>query len=256
MVGRRFRDGVIIFLAAASAALFLRAFVLEAYRIPSRSMEPALRAGDCLLVNKLPFGRNIAGIRIPASRTPERGEVLVFSLVDERDRAEQVLVKRCLAIPGDSVAVIEGSVWVNGVRADIPESDVASRPPSSALAHAVKMWNIPWAGATIPLQSSTLPQWKSMITREGHVVDLDPSGAVTIDGQPRTAYQFTRNYCFVAGDNRADSYDSRYWGPIPEDAIVGKAILVYWSWDEERGSESFVDRISAIRWGRIGKLVQ
>ena len=153
------------------------------------------------------------------------------------------------------MAVVEGSVWVNGVRADIPEYGVASRPPPPALAHIEKSWNLPRSGETVPLQSSTLAQWKSMIAREGHAVDCDPSGDVTIDGQVCTAYRFTRNYCFVAGDNRPDSYDSRYWGPIAEDGIVGKAILVYWSWDEERASESIVDRISSIRWGRIGKLV-
>lgn len=249
-IGRAFRDVGIILLSAAAAALFLRTYVLEALYIPSHSMEPALYAGDFLLINKLPYGSGMAGLRILSFISVVRGDVVAFRTVE--GGREEALVKRCLAVPGDSVAVVDGVVWVNGTKADPPGAGT-SGPAPSGLPGNVRTWILPRAGDFVELSASTIRQWERAIRREGHTSGITTSGAITIDGQPAGAYRFRKNYYFLAGDNRADSFDSRTWGAVAEDAFIGKAFLVYWS----RNVSTVLgdDPGSSIRWRRIGTLV-
>jgi len=241
--GHQLKDATLVLAAAVGAALFLRIVVLEAYRIPSRSMEPSLQAGDFLLVNKLFYA-------------PHRGEVVVFRTTGDPGRGEMTLVKRCLAVPGDSVAMTEGVVWVNGVRADSPGAETPFDVGPSDLDGIVRTWAIPRKGNTIHLQESSLSTWKGIVLSEGHRVAVSPLGEVLVDGKPATTYYVEHNHYFVAGDNRSDSYDSRYWGLISEDSIVGKALMVYWSWDESASTHSILGRFAAVRWRRIGMLVR
>jgi len=234
---RRLRDAGVILVAAVASALLLRTFVLEALRVPSRSMEPSLLPGDFVIVSKLPFAR------------PGRGEVFAFRFPSGVDspHAEVVFVKRCIAVPGDSVEVTDGMIRVNGVQADPPGmvASGAGLPPGLAGVH--RTWVIPRPGEEIALSDSLLPRWHALIEREGHRVATGPSGDVLLDGTPATSYRVERRHYFVAGDNRTDSFDSRFWGLLPEDAVLGKAILIYWSWDSG---------LSAVRWGRLGALVR
>lgn len=234
---RKLRDAAVVIIAAAAAAILLRTFVLEAFRIPSRSMEPSLLAGDFVIVSKLPSAR------------PNRGEVFAFHVPAgvNAGRGEVVFVKRCVAEPGDSVVVADGIIWVNGVRADLPGSVASSGAPPANLAGIHGTWVIPRPGEEVVLSDSMLPHWHSLVEREGHRVTTGPGGEVLLDGTPATSYRVEQRHYFVAGDNRTDSYDSRYWGLLPESAVLGKAILIYWSWD---------DRLSAIRWGRAGTIVR
>jgi signal peptidase I len=236
------KDATVVLAAAVGAALFLHIAVLEAYRIPSRSMEPSLQAGDFLLVNKLFYA-------------PHRGEVVVFRTTVDPGRGEMTLVKRCLAVPGDSVAMAEGVVWVNGARADSPGGDTPPTVGPSDLGGVVRTWVIPRKGDTIHLQESSLSTWQGFMLREGHRVTLSPLGEVLVDEKPSTTYNIEHNHYFVVGDNRSDSYDSRYWGLISEEEILGKALIVYWSWDESASAHSICDRFAAVRWRRIGMLV-
>lgn len=97
----------------------------------------------------------------------------------------------------------------------------------------------------IDLTRAHFSQWEELIRREGHVVERSAAGFL-IDGQQARSYTVEQDYLFVLGDNRNHSYDSRYWGFLPEGNVVGKATLVYWS----------ASQVEGIRWGRIGTLVQ
>jgi signal peptidase I len=109
----------------------------------------------------------------------------------------------------------------------------------------------------IPISPATIDRWESLIQEEGHVVSRSPEGEVRIDGVPAPTYRIEKNYFFVLGDNRDDSIDSRQWGYVPDDAIVGRAMLVYWSWDESSPARNaFVSRLLSVRWPRIGTLIR
>ena len=91
---------------------------------------------------------------------------------------------------------------------------------------------------------------------EGHTVGVKENGSVFIDGTEATMYRVEKDYFFMMGDNRDNSLDSRFWGFVPDDLIIGKAILVYWSWDESALPDGFFDRIAGARWNRIGTFVR
>jgi signal peptidase I len=116
------------------------------------------------------------------------------------------------------------------------------------------MWNfdnlgpiiIPKKGWTVKLDSTTIPLYRRAIeVYEGNKIDLSSDNAISINGQPATSYTFKMNYYWMMGDNRDNSLDSRFWGFVPEDHIVGKALFVWMSWNE-RGSF-----LSKIRWDRL-----
>ena len=240
---KRLRDFGVIFVVAVAAAMFLRTFVLEVYNIPSRSMEPALLAGDHLVVSRLFYGARIGSLLIPGWSSPDRGEVIVFELPASAGsgRGAFTFVKRCVAVPGDSIAIAGESIWVNGalVRAQTGDQSPAPAPPRTG-------WRIPLPGEEIQLSFDVLPLWHSLIAREGHRVEALPAGEIRIDGAPATSYRVMQSHYFVVGDNRSDSYDSRQWGLLPGSAIIGKAALIYWSGSEEGG----------VRWSRIGSPIR
>ena len=107
----------------------------------------------------------------------------------------------------------------------------------------------------VPLSGKTIQLWRMLIMREGHSVGSGTSDTALIDGVPTSQYRIEKNYYFVLGDNRSNSLDSRFWGFVPEEMIIGKAMLVYWSFDKSAGS-SFTGRFSSVRWPRIGILVR
>jgi signal peptidase I len=112
---------------------------------------------------------------------------------------------------------------------------------------------IPAEGQAIPLDTDNADIWRELIVREGHTVAIRDS-AVFIDGQQVESYRVEKEYYFMMGDNRENSLDSRFWGFVPSDLIIGKAMMVYWSWEDTDGS--FSDRLNAVRWNRIGTLVR
>jgi signal peptidase I len=242
-------DGALVIVATALAALLLRTFVLEAFRIPTRSMETTLLAGDCVVVNKLAY----------AFSRPRSGEIVVFR--QPRLRPQSTFIKRCVAIPGDTVTLVPGEVLVNGNPVPSPASPSSGirpeiRPSAGGTAPSAHSLVLPRRGARVSLAASSLSLWRPAIQAEGHSIEEDRGGGVLLDGVPARTYAFTQDHFFVLGDNLNDSNDSRAWGTVLGEDIVGKAILVYWSWDEEGPNKSIASRVGSIRWPRIGTLVR
>jgi signal peptidase I len=279
--GRALTEVATIFAVAVGVALFLRLFVVEAYRIPTSSMEDTLLPGDNLLVNKIVYGARtpryvafldgpLPQLTLPALQSPARGDVVVFeSPVWRTDPAAKMmnLVKRCIGLPGDTVQIVNRVVLVNGI--PFPDPEQASRvklvplPPhyqDPRIYPAGAPYNaddygpvtVPYAGLTLDLSAATIDTWREVITREGHAVAVR-YGMVLIDGEEAREYRIGQDYYFVMGDNRRNSLDSRYWGFVPASLMIGKAMVVYWSYDTEGKGGSFMDRI---RWNRIGMVIR
>jgi signal peptidase I len=186
-------------ITALLLALFIRAYFIQAFKIPSGSMIPTLLIGDHILVNKsiygttLPFSDN----RVVVLRKPERGDIIVFRYPEDPKRD---FIKRVIAVEGDVIESKDKVVYVNG-----------------------KQVNEPYTQHT----DNTL--------RPGGIEPRDNFGQQIV---PKGKY-------FMMGDNRDQSYDSRYWGYVDIKDIRGKALIIYWSWDSRRNWPRF-ERIGGI----------
>jgi signal peptidase I len=279
----RIRDTVLLCCLTIASALLLKIFVLEACRIPSASMEKTLRVGDFLIVNKLAYAlrtppvRIIPALTIPRFRLPllrpvRRGDVIVFDFPGEPDEVRPAIgakyIKRCIGLPGDTIESREGNLLVNGVRLVAPPQSRSARveaheridgsgtegPMKTEQPFPVPII-VPRVGMRIPLSGATMSDWSTLIAREGHAVTRTGEGTVLLDGRPAIWYTVERDYYFVLGDNRANSHDSRDWGFVPEENIIGEALVIYWSWDTAATGGLF-DRWASIRWDRVGTLVR
>jgi signal peptidase I len=254
-------DALILIAAVLGAALLIRGFVLDSYRVPTGSMEPTLLPGDVVLVSKLAYGAHtpdvfpfLPRLRLPALSGLRRGDVVAVRFSDgviDPDGKSRVFIKRCVALPGDTVSITGGDVRVNPGPADSNRIIVPAR------------------GFRIPLTRGTIDGWKDLIVSEGHEVAVSAAGDILIDGAERSHYTVEHDYLYLLGDNRAGSRDSRDWGPVREEFLIGKVAIIFWSSDPgstdqrsadrrsaDSGPGSVAARLSAIRWGRIGRLVR
>jgi signal peptidase I len=261
-------EAVFVLAATIFSAILLRTFVVEAYRVPTRSMESTLLAGDFVFVNKLAYGlrggpwpstSTIAPLVSPAS--PRRGDVIAFR--QPGPDPSSVLIKRCVAVPGDSVLVVEDRVVVNGFEGAGADPSTPPPPPAGSAGRRPPMTDrnsrlyfLPRRGQSVVLDSPGVGRWRHAIEAEGHTLAPGPGKCALVDSVPRETYTFRDNQFFVLGDNSDDSRDSRAWGPLLDERIIGKAILIYWSRDEARVSDSFGSSLTAIRWPRIGTVVR
>jgi len=204
------------------AVLVLRSFMVEPFRIPSGSMMPTLLAGDFILVNKFAYG-----VRLPVLDTkiipvglPERGDVLVFRYPKNPSID---YIKRVVGLPGDKVAYYNKQLFINGepaIQAGLGVYD--------AVGAGVSM-----AGAQMRSEDLTGIQHNILIdTQRG-----------TVEGE----FQVPEGRYFVMGDNRDNSNDSRYWGFVPEENLVGKAFMIWMNWDATAGG---------VTWSRIGNDIE
>lgn len=267
-----------------AAALLLKAFVVEAFRIPSGSMANTLIEGDFLFVNKFIYGIKspryipftnikIPRLHLPPFRHPRIGDVIVFVYPGDRDEVKpreiQSYIKRCMAVAGDTVEVVSKAVYVNGRQLANPEhirlEPINSGPrgvPNPRIFPRGAPFNednygpirVPKVGDVIELTPENLDAWKVFIEREGHTVERQGRD-ILIDGRSATGYRVEQNYLFALGDNRDNSLDSRFWGFLPEENIVGQALIIYWSWNQNLPLAS-ADKFRSVRWARIGTIVR
>lgn len=319
------REWLDALLFAAIAALIIRTFLFEAYRIPTPSMEKTLLTGDFLVVSKISYGPRtpmvlgvpftniyLPGIDLPWTRLPgftevKRNDIVVFNYpIDIAPIAAKTnYIKRCVGLPGDTLSVRDKMVYVNGdlsrrfpgiqknyvvqVRERVRLSPAKVENAggtllgaqgqnsyrvnmTSEVAQKIRQWPevqnvqlfvlpddfnefsrrdfsfssgfmnhdhmppivIPFRGEEVTLTRDNWHVYENVITRyEGNNAEWR-DGQLYINGELDSTYTIKQDYYFMMGDNRDDSEDSRYWGFVPQDHIVGKAGMIYFSWDSER----------------------
>lgn len=252
---------------AAIAAAILRTFLIEAYRIPTGSMEDTLMAGDFLFVSKFIYGANIpfTDMRLPAFREVEQGDIVVFKYPKEKDVN---YIKRCIAISGNTLEVRNKKVFVDGKEYPLPpkgkfigDTSPAGQPDMNIFPKFASFnkdnygpIKVPKAGDVVKLDQDNFYLYKDVIEYEGHTANLY-GNQVIIDNRPQQTYTVKQNYYFMMGDNRDNSLDSRYWGFLPESNVVGSALIVFWSWNPDISLLNPIDKISSIRWDRPGQII-
>jgi len=343
------REWIDAILFAVIAATIIRTFFIEAFTIPTPSMERTLMVGDFLFVSKVNYGARtpmtplsfpfvhqelpiIGGksysdawklpyYRLPGFAKVEHNDIVVFNYPMEDDRPidkQTHYIKRCVGLPGDTIKIIDRTVYING--------EMIMKPKGSQYAYGVKTqgygirpealkeigindvqqigvdeyqmmltqenvkelgkiqtiaevkpfvqqagiyenyiypynsnlpWNldnfgalfIPKKGATINLTPDNLTIYKRAITVYEANELVEKNGKIFINGVETSTYTFKQDYFFMMGDNRHNSADSRFWGFVPEDHIVGKAVFIWMSWDT---NGSFLTKI---RWKRLFNLI-
>ena len=200
--------------------LVIRSFIAEPFRIPSASMLPTLHIGDFILVNKFSYG-----IRLPVLNTkvvdlaePERGDVLVFRF-PKNPKVDYI--KRVVGLPGDKVGYFDKTIYLNG----------------KAVEQEVKAKDVNLLGL-IPARAELRFE---QLGENGHDLLVDPDRRL-VEGE----MVVPEGHYFVMGDNRDNSNDSRFWGTVPEENLVGKAFFIWMSWDWNAGG---------IVWNRLGSSI-
>lgn len=209
--------------------LIIRTFLLEAFQIPSGSMERTLLAGDFLFVNKAVYGAQIPGTsaRLPGFHAPQRGDVMVFAYPKDPTLS---YVKRVIGEPGDVVEMRTGQVYANGRALDEPY--VQRIDPL----HDGYDPDFSWQREYLVARTSE--------QRLRYHPTRDTWGPLRV---PAGKY-------FVLGDNRDNSSDSRYWGFVDASAVKGRPLVVYFSYD--RGTRDPLPWLTDIRWSRLGSLIR
>jgi signal peptidase I len=311
---------------AAVAAIIIRSFFFEAYRIPTPSMEQTLLTGDFLIVSKMNYGArtpmtigvpftsiHMPGVTLPWFRIPgfqkvKRNDIVVFNYpVDAVPISQKTnYIKRCVAVPGDTLEIREKVLYINGEIAQVFDTyeqlyTVTSRERvrlseariklagglylgseaantyvinmTEAVRDEILSWAevvsvvprmrpaaaneygrnnfafrrgmagnpdhiepmvIPFRGMELELSDETWPIYREVVERfERNTVERRDS-LFLINGEVATSYIVQKDYYFMMGDNRDNSEDSRHWGFVPEDHVVGKPAVIYFSWDKER----------------------
>ena len=270
---------------AAVAVLIINSFVLASFEVPTGSMENTVMIGDRLFVNKFLYGGTtpytipLTSIRIPHFRVPgfrsvKRGDIIVFDWPGFRDQVAKPnqtwYLKRCIALPGDTVRVEQKVVYINDKKLANPGRGKFLRnaplPPDFRNPHIFPRgakFNednygpvvVPKKGMSVILNGQTFPGWEVFIRREGHEAEMR-GGKIYIDGRETAYYNVERDYVFAMGDNRDDSLDSRFWGFVPLEDVIGKPVVVYWSWDPAIPLSRIFEKMGSINLRRIGTIVR
>ncbi|MCX6153359.1 MAG: signal peptidase I [Candidatus Kapabacteria bacterium] len=268
---------------ALVVVMILNGVLIASFVVPTPSMENTVMTGDFLFVNKFIYGPSTPQVipllniplpfyKFPGIKDPKQGDVIVFIFPGNRDEVEskefQYYLKRCVASAGDTLQVIDKHLIVNGKEFAMPEH---AQYDSNEPYHSWEPFHtfppergysrdnygpirIPKKGDVVQISTKNIHEWRIFIRREGHEVSTDGIN-VLIDGKASNSYTVQKNYCFGMGDNRDHSLDSRFWGFIPYDNVVGTPMIVYWSWDTNAPIGSILKKFASLRWNRIGKLI-
>jgi signal peptidase I len=217
-------------LIAIVLAVIIKTSIVEAYKIPSSSMEDTLLIGDFLIANKFIYGARIPILdwRLPAIKEPKQGDVVIFKWPGD---GVTNYIKRCVATEGQTVEIkdkilyVDGKPFPNPSLSKFTDTQIRSRPDPN---------------------SNSRDNWGPYIV-------------------PKESY-------FMMGDNRDNSFDSRFWGPVPQNNVLGEAMAIHWSWgpDDNSPSVSASDPLSVprlfvynaihfqerVRWGRLMSLIE
>ncbi|MEK7705595.1 MAG: signal peptidase I [Myxococcota bacterium] len=213
---------------AVLVALLLRAFVVEAFKIPSGSMIPTLAIGDQIFVNKYVYGLRIpfTSIRLVDFSVPNRGDVIVFICPEPPN---EDYIKRVVGLAGDEIEVREGLVYVNGT----------------------PLGRTPLGADEFIDRDTATSRWYPFEAYAFHEKTGDKEYTVIQDRRARHAgssfgpVTVPQGHVFVMGDNRDHSSDSRFWGPVPLSNILGRSLFVWWSWGRD-----------GLQWGRLGTWIR
>jgi len=232
-------------------AIFGTTFVVQAFKIPTGSMENTLLIGDHLLVNKFAFAYHSGRLaRFLPYRDVHHGDVLVFKFpgpAEEQSEPGEHFVKRVIGVPGDRVRVFHRQVFVNGQ--PLTEHYVYHAWP-----------DVERSGDDFPLPDSEYLQGSTALWTADMPNHVDNEGELVVPA----------GHYFVMGDNREQSWDSRFWGFVPRELISGRPVLIYWSYETPRDEythTSFRDWLSQFfsmiihfptrtRWRRTLKVVR
>jgi signal peptidase I len=266
-------------------AVVLRVFLFSTFKIPSDSMAPALKSGDYIIALKLIPGPRVCKNfdflennskpefwRLKGIRTIKRNDVLVFHFPYSNWNKltmdmNKFYVKRCVAIPGDSFYIENGIYKVKGCTESLgnvnAQRKIGKRDSSSFAPEVYRCfpkskalhWNIrnfgpfyvPRKGDVLKMDSVNFSLYRKLIEYETGLKVKKKNNTVLLNDSLISIYTFTTNYYFMAGDLVRDSRDSRYWGLLPEDHIVGKAAIVWKSVDPYSGD---------VRWKRVMRAVK
>ena len=202
------REYIEAIVLAIILTVVIRGLVIQAFRIPTGSMEDTLQVGDFLFVNKMIYGSEIdigwqgqrfVYFRFPAIREPKQGDIILFRFPEDPARD---FIKRCVAVGGQQVEIRDKVLYVDGKPREEPY--VVHKDPR-----------------TIPPDTNGRDNFGPYVVPQGHL--------------------------FMMGDNRDNSHDSRFWGALPRNLVKGQAMILYWSWDEDRRMPRFERLLRPVR---------
>lgn len=274
---------IIFWLCMAAALWFvMQVFLWASFKIPTDSMEPELTTGDNLLVWKPTIGPRLFDLsatmqleqteiyRLPGFKKIQRNDILVFNFPHPNtwDKIEMHIlkyyIKRCVGLPGDTLSIRNGFFHVNGVSTPLGNREAQERiaetekfqdgifhsfPYDSIIGWNIKEFgplHIPAKGDSIRMNRTNFVLYKKLIEWEQQGTLEYKDSTSFLNEKPIDGYRFLKNYYFMAGDNGMNSQDSRYWGMLPEEYIVGKPWFIWKSVDPYTGK---------FRWERFLKVI-
>ena len=261
-------------------ALILKAFIVDAFQIPTGSMKNTLLEGDFLLVNKsaysistphqIPFlGKRLSRTELISTGKPEFNDVVAFEIpadyYDPDSEEYSILIKRIIGLPGDTIEIKDQILYINHkkyrtpsyIKINLNESPIEN--VNKDLFPYNNKWSlenygpviVPKKGMKVELNPKNILQWQNAINTDYEKKVISVEGTViNLNNKAIREYVFEKDYYFVLGDNRKNSIDSRYFGYIPEEWIIGKAFMIYWSKIPVQSS-GISDYFSSIRFSRL-----
>lgn len=261
-------------------ALILKAFIVDAFQIPTGSMKNTLLEGDFLLVNKsaysistphqIPFlAKRLSRTELISTGKPEFNDVVAFEIpadyYDPDSEEYSILIKRIIGLPGDTIEIKDQILYINHKKYRTPSyikinlNETPIENINKELFPYNNKWSlenygpiiVPKKGMKVEINPKNILTWQNAINTDyGKKVISVEGTVINLNNQAIREYAFEKDYYFVLGDNRKNSIDSRYFGYIPEEWIIGKAFMIYWSKIPVQSS-GISDYFSSIRFSRL-----